>query len=120
MTRLLWEQKRIILRDVGFFLDIMSLFMSLGHYMHIWFLVLDDMTFPLVDAMLTLPIQVTAPDPKVKNTASCMLLLKLRNVCHIYAGRVKCSCDAYAGVYYLVKNGALREPLMQHEVIIYA
>ncbi|KAL7614389.1 hypothetical protein Lser_V15G09212 [Lactuca serriola] len=54
---LLWEQKRIILRDVGFFLDIMSLFMSLGHYMHIWFLVLDDMTFPLVDAMLTLPIQ---------------------------------------------------------------
>ncbi|CAI9273961.1 unnamed protein product [Lactuca saligna] len=54
---LLWERKRIILRDVGFFLDIMSLVMSLGHYMHIWFLVFDDMTFPLVDSLLTLPIQ---------------------------------------------------------------
>lgn len=51
----LWEWKSVILRNVGFFLDIMTLFMALGHYVQIWRL--HGMTFHLVDAMLFLNIR---------------------------------------------------------------
>ncbi|KAI3800082.1 hypothetical protein L1987_35390 [Smallanthus sonchifolius] len=44
-----------ILRNLGFFLDIMSLLMALGHYVHIWRL--HGMTFHLVDAVLFLNIR---------------------------------------------------------------
>ncbi|KAL4575955.1 hypothetical protein LXL04_012042 [Taraxacum kok-saghyz] len=44
----------VILRDVGFFLDIMIYVMYVGHFVHIWWL--HGMTFHLVDAMLFLPI----------------------------------------------------------------
>nr|GEU59394.1 E3 ubiquitin-protein ligase RIN2-like [Tanacetum cinerariifolium] len=51
----LWEWKSVILRNVGFFLDIMTLLMALGHYVHIWRL--HGMTFHLVDAVLFLNIR---------------------------------------------------------------
>ncbi|CAH1449574.1 unnamed protein product [Lactuca virosa] len=51
----LWEWKSVILRNVGFFLDIMTLLMALGHYVQIWRL--HGMTFHLVDAMLFLNIR---------------------------------------------------------------
>ncbi|KAL7614386.1 hypothetical protein Lser_V15G09217 [Lactuca serriola] len=51
----LWEWKSVILRNVGFSLDIMTLLMALGHYVQIWRL--HGMTFHLVDAMLFLNIR---------------------------------------------------------------
>ncbi|KAI3793105.1 hypothetical protein L1987_35718 [Smallanthus sonchifolius] len=51
----LWEWKSVILRNLGFFLDIMTLLMALGHYVHIWRL--HGMTFHLVDAVLFLNIR---------------------------------------------------------------
>ncbi|KAI3748974.1 hypothetical protein L6452_12454 [Arctium lappa] len=51
----LWEWKSVILRNVGFFLDIMTFLMALGHYVHIWRL--HGMTFHLVDAVLFLNIR---------------------------------------------------------------
>ncbi|CAH1445138.1 unnamed protein product [Lactuca virosa] len=51
----LWEWKSVILRNVGFFSDIMTLLMALGHYVQIWRL--HGMTFHLVDAMLFLNIR---------------------------------------------------------------
>ncbi|KAK9078066.1 hypothetical protein SSX86_002123 [Deinandra increscens subsp. villosa] len=51
----LWEWKSVILRNLGFFLDIMTLLMALGHYVYIWRL--HGMTFHLVDAVLFLNIR---------------------------------------------------------------
>lgn len=51
----LWEWKSVILRNVGFFLDIMTFLMALGHYVQIWRL--HGMTFHLVDAVLFLNIR---------------------------------------------------------------
>ncbi|XP_071705658.1 E3 ubiquitin protein ligase RIN2-like [Rutidosis leptorrhynchoides] len=51
----LWEWKCVILRNLGFFLDIMTLLMALGHYVHIWRL--HGMTFHLIDAVLFLNIR---------------------------------------------------------------
>ncbi|XP_024979977.1 E3 ubiquitin protein ligase RIN2 [Cynara cardunculus var. scolymus] len=51
----LWEWKSVILRNLGFFLDIMTFLMALGHYVHIWRL--HGMTFHLVDAVLFLNIR---------------------------------------------------------------
>ncbi|KAK1421389.1 hypothetical protein QVD17_23687 [Tagetes erecta] len=51
----LWEWKSVILRNLGFFLDIMTLLMALGHYVFIWRL--HGMTFHLVDAVLFLNIR---------------------------------------------------------------
>ncbi|XP_058086719.1 E3 ubiquitin protein ligase RIN2 isoform X2 [Magnolia sinica] len=48
----LWEWKGILLRNLGFFLDLMTLLMALGHYLHIWWL--HGMAFHLVDAVLFL------------------------------------------------------------------
>ncbi|KAL4563034.1 hypothetical protein LXL04_027065 [Taraxacum kok-saghyz] len=51
----LWEWKSVILRNAGFFLDIMTLLMAMGHYVYIWRL--HGMTFHLVDVMLFLNLR---------------------------------------------------------------
>lgn len=50
------EWTGVKLRDVKFFIDIMTLLMALGHYVQIWRL--HGMTFHLVDAMLFIPVHV--------------------------------------------------------------
>ncbi|CAI9297669.1 unnamed protein product [Lactuca saligna] len=54
----LWDWKSVILRNVGFFSDIMTLLMALGHYVQIWRL--HGMRFHLVNAMLFLNIRFVA------------------------------------------------------------
>lgn len=49
------EWKSLLLRNFGFFLDMMTLLMALGHYVHIWWL--HGMAFHLVDAVLFLNIR---------------------------------------------------------------
>ncbi|XP_057546625.1 E3 ubiquitin protein ligase RIN2-like [Amaranthus tricolor] len=51
----LWEWKSNLVRNMGFFLDMMTLLMALGHYVLIWWL--HGMTFHLVDAILFLNIR---------------------------------------------------------------
>lgn len=51
----LWEWKGLLIRNLGFFLDIMTLLMALGHYGYIWWL--HGMSFHLVDAVLFLNIR---------------------------------------------------------------
>lgn len=51
----LWEWKGILIRNLGFSLDMMTLLMALGHYVHIWWL--RGMAFQLVDALLFLNIR---------------------------------------------------------------
>ncbi|XP_043722590.1 E3 ubiquitin protein ligase RIN2-like [Telopea speciosissima] len=54
----LWEWKGILTRNFGFFLDMMTLLMALGHYLYIWWL--RGMAFHLVDAVLFLTIRALA------------------------------------------------------------
>ncbi|CDP05329.1 unnamed protein product [Coffea canephora] len=54
-TGSLWEWKGILNRNLGFFLDMMTFFMALAHYLHIWWL--HGMAFHLVDAVLFLNIR---------------------------------------------------------------
>ncbi|KAK2975830.1 hypothetical protein RJ640_022847 [Escallonia rubra] len=49
------EWKGIVIRNLGFFLDMMTLVMALGHYVHIWWL--HGMAFHLVDVVLFLNIR---------------------------------------------------------------
>lgn len=56
MAGSLWELKGSLIRNLGFFLDMATLLMALGHYVHIWRL--HGMTFNLVDAVLFLNIRV--------------------------------------------------------------
>ncbi|XP_017252865.1 E3 ubiquitin protein ligase RIN2 isoform X2 [Daucus carota subsp. sativus] len=49
------EWKGILVRNLGFVLDMMTLLMALGHYVHIWWL--HGMAFHLVDAVLFLNIR---------------------------------------------------------------
>eukprot|EP00262_Sarcandra_glabra_P020017 TRINITY_DN783_c0_g1_i1.p1 TRINITY_DN783_c0_g1~~TRINITY_DN783_c0_g1_i1.p1 ORF type:complete len:589 (+),score=56.43 TRINITY_DN783_c0_g1_i1:506-2272(+) len=51
----LWEWKGILIRNCGFILDMMTLLMALGHYLHIWWL--HGMAFHLVDAVLFLNLR---------------------------------------------------------------
>lgn len=51
----LLEWKGILIRNFGFFLDMATLLMALGHYIHIWWL--RGMAFHLVDAVLFLNIR---------------------------------------------------------------
>ncbi|KAK3221006.1 hypothetical protein Dsin_014976 [Dipteronia sinensis] len=51
----LLEWKGILIRNLGFFLDMATLLMALGHYIHIWWL--RGMAFHLVDAILFLNIR---------------------------------------------------------------
>ncbi|GFQ05864.1 E3 ubiquitin protein ligase rin2 [Phtheirospermum japonicum] len=51
----LGEWKGILIRNVGFFLDMMTMLMALAHYLHIWWL--HGMAFHLVDAVLFLNIR---------------------------------------------------------------
>ncbi|GAB2283904.1 E3 ubiquitin protein ligase rin2 [Dionaea muscipula] len=51
----LWEWKSSLVRNMGFFLDMMTLLMALGHYVLIWRL--HGMTFHLVDGILFLNIR---------------------------------------------------------------
>ncbi|KAK8975405.1 hypothetical protein V6N11_057499 [Hibiscus sabdariffa] len=50
-----WEWKGILIRNLGFFLDMTTLLMALGHYVLIWWL--HGMAFHLVDAVLFLNIR---------------------------------------------------------------
>ncbi|OMO94901.1 Zinc finger, RING-type, partial [Corchorus capsularis] len=50
-----WEWKGILIRNLGFFLDMATLLMALGHYVLIWWL--HGMAFHLVDAILFLNIR---------------------------------------------------------------
>ncbi|XP_065871327.1 E3 ubiquitin protein ligase RIN2 [Euphorbia lathyris] len=49
------EWKGVLIRNLGFFLDMATLVMALGHYMHIWWL--HGVAFHLVDAVLFLNIR---------------------------------------------------------------
>ncbi|GLT40283.1 hypothetical protein SLA2020_144290 [Shorea laevis] len=49
------EWKGILIRNLGFVLDLATLLMALGHYMHIWWL--HGMAFHLIDAVLFLNIR---------------------------------------------------------------
>ncbi|KAB1210858.1 E3 ubiquitin protein ligase RIN2 [Morella rubra] len=49
------EWKGVLIRNLGFSLDIATLLMALGHYVHIWWL--HGMAFHLVDAVLFLNIR---------------------------------------------------------------
>ncbi|WCJ36482.1 E3 ubiquitin protein ligase RIN2 [Euphorbia peplus] len=49
------EWKGVLIRNFGFFLDMATLLMALGHYMHIWWL--HGVAFHLVDAVLFLNIR---------------------------------------------------------------
>lgn len=60
MAGSLWELKGSLIRNLGFFLDMATLLMALGHYVHIWRL--HGMTFNLVDAVLFLNIRVNIID----------------------------------------------------------
>ncbi|XP_051143166.1 E3 ubiquitin protein ligase RIN2 [Andrographis paniculata] len=51
----LGEWKGILIRNMGFFLDMMTMLMALAHYLHIWWL--HGMAFHLVDAVLFLNIR---------------------------------------------------------------
>ncbi|KAF5180216.1 E3 ubiquitin protein ligase rin2 [Thalictrum thalictroides] len=51
----LWEWKGTLVLNVGFFLDIMTLFMALSHHFNIWWL--HGMAFHLVDAVIFLNIR---------------------------------------------------------------
>lgn len=51
----LGEWKGILIRNFGFFLDMMTMLMALAHYLHIWWL--HGMAFHLVDAVLFLNIR---------------------------------------------------------------
>ncbi|CAA2987780.1 E3 ubiquitin ligase RIN2 [Olea europaea subsp. europaea] len=54
-TGSLWEWKGILIRNLGFFLDVMTLLMAVAHYLYIWWL--HGMAFRLVDAVLFLNIR---------------------------------------------------------------
>ncbi|XP_073119015.1 E3 ubiquitin protein ligase RIN2 [Henckelia pumila] len=54
-TGSLEEWKGVLIRNLGFFLDIMTLLMALAHYLYIWWL--HGMAFHLVDAILFLNIR---------------------------------------------------------------
>ncbi|KAK1307349.1 E3 ubiquitin protein ligase RIN2 [Acorus calamus] len=49
------EMKGILIRNFGFFLDLMTLLMALGHYLLIWWL--HGMAFHLIDAVLFLNLR---------------------------------------------------------------
>ncbi|XP_068634283.1 E3 ubiquitin protein ligase RIN2-like [Aristolochia californica] len=51
----LYEWKGILIRNLGFLLDLMTLLTGLGHYLHIWWL--HGMAFHLVDVVLFLNIR---------------------------------------------------------------
>ncbi|KAH6771297.1 RPM1 interacting protein 2 [Perilla frutescens var. hirtella] len=51
----LGEWKGMLIRNLGFFLDMMTLLMALAHYLYIWWL--HGMAFHLVDAILFLNIR---------------------------------------------------------------
>lgn len=50
------EWKGILIPNLGFVLDMATLLMALGHYLHIWWL--HGMAFHLIDAVLFLNIRV--------------------------------------------------------------
>ncbi|KAL1089833.1 hypothetical protein V6Z11_D07G047900 [Gossypium hirsutum] len=50
-----WEWKGILIRNLGFFLDLATLIMAVGHYVLIWWL--HGMAFHLADAVLFLNIR---------------------------------------------------------------
>ncbi|KAH1129706.1 hypothetical protein J1N35_001084 [Gossypium stocksii] len=54
-----WEWKGILIRNLGFFLDLATLIMAVGHYVLIWWL--HGMAFHLADAVLFLNIRVNIP-----------------------------------------------------------
>ncbi|CAM8935022.1 unnamed protein product [Rhodiola kirilowii] len=54
-TGSLLEWKGILIRNLGFMLDVLTLVMALGHYVYIW--CLHGMTFHLVDAVLFMNIR---------------------------------------------------------------
>ncbi|XP_031502917.1 E3 ubiquitin protein ligase RIN2-like isoform X2 [Nymphaea colorata] len=51
----LWEWKDMLIRNFGFVLDVMTLLMAMGHYMHIWWL--HGLSFHLIDAVLFLNLR---------------------------------------------------------------
>lgn len=52
----LLEWKGILIRDLGFLLDMAALLMALGHYVHIWWL--HGVALHLVDVVLFFNIRV--------------------------------------------------------------
>lgn len=64
----LLEWKGLLNRNVGFFLDMATLVMALGHYLHIWWL--HGVAFHLVDAVLFLNIRVCLLIGFLKNSVT--------------------------------------------------
>ncbi|OVA09802.1 zinc finger protein [Macleaya cordata] len=71
----LLEWKGILIRNCGFLLDIMTLLMALGHYLHIWWL--HGMAFHLVDAVIFLNIRalISAVIKRIKGFIKLRLAL---------------------------------------------
>ncbi|XP_077236188.1 E3 ubiquitin protein ligase RIN2-like isoform X2 [Tasmannia lanceolata] len=68
----LWEWKGLLIRNLGFLLDVLTLLMAIGHYLNIWWL--HGMSFHLVDAVLFMNLRalVSATLKRIKG------FLKLR------------------------------------------
>ncbi|XP_022995635.1 E3 ubiquitin protein ligase RIN2-like [Cucurbita maxima] len=75
----LWELKGSLIRNLGFFLDMATLLMALGHYVHIWRL--HGMTFNLVDAVLFLHIRALL-SAIIKRIRVFMKLMKALGALH--------------------------------------
>ncbi|KAL5569935.1 hypothetical protein UlMin_026510 [Ulmus minor] len=75
----LLEWKGILTRNLGFLLDMATLLMALGHYLHIWWL--HGMAFQLVDAVLFLNIRALL-SAIVKRVRGFMKLRKALGALH--------------------------------------
>lgn len=51
-----WEWKGVLTRNLGFFLDLMTLLTAVGHYLYVWWL--RGVAFHFVDVVLSLIIRV--------------------------------------------------------------
>lgn len=71
------EWKGILIRNLGFCLDLMTLLMALGHYLYMWWL--HGVAFHFVDAVLFLISRVNVSN----NTFVILLTLHLdhKNIC---------------------------------------
>ncbi|GMH08789.1 hypothetical protein Nepgr_010629 [Nepenthes gracilis] len=75
----LWELKGSLVRNMGFFLDMMTLLMALGHYLFIWWL--HGIAFHLVDVILFLNIRALL-SAVVKRIKGFLNLRKALGVLH--------------------------------------
>lgn len=97
----LLEWKGILIRNLGFLLDMATLLMALGHYLHIWWL--HGMAFHLVDAVLFLNIRVIFRWPfYLKHFWGFLILSVLVPSFHIQSAiyNIVILCSKWFSLYY--------------------